>query len=272
MLKHYLRTLASRPWPEQIAPRVVFYHSVHPAQDLSIKPALFAEHVDWLLANGFQILTFSQLTKRVQAGDGASKLVCITFDDGYADNYEYAVPILMHRQIQATFFVVTGLMSDSAPLSSNDGNYLYSDREMLTKSQLSEMHTCGLEIGSHTRSHVHVKKTLQQSELVLIDELVGSRKDLEDCLGVSVTCFAYPYGQKGFFDANTARYVRAAGYQYAATTIWGRVTPLTNPLEIPRMEIKFDDSIDDFKQKIMGRHDYMRYYELAFDRSAKWKR
>jgi len=272
MYKNRLKTIASCIWPGRIAPRVLYYHSVHPSMKLSIKPTLLVEHLDWLLTNGFEVVAFSQLVRRVRAGGETSKLVCITFDDGYADNYEYAVPILLRHQIPATFFVVTGLMGDSVPLSSNAGNHLYRDRVMLTKSQLREMQAYGLEIGSHTRSHVQVRKTLQQSISILVDELVGSRKDLEDCLGTPVICFAYPYGQKGFFDDKTARYVRSAGYEYAAVTIWGHVNPQTDPLEIPRIEIRFNDSLDTFRRKIMGRHDYMHYYHLAFDRSAIWQR
>lgn len=272
MLKRRLKTIASFMWPRRKAPRVIYYHSVHPTLNLSIKPALLDGHLDWLQTNDFEIVTFSQLVKRVRAGYGSSKLVAITFDDGYLDNYEYAVPILLRRRVPATFFVVTGLINDSDHLSSNAGYHLYGDRLMLTRSQLREMYACGFEIGSHTRSHVNVGKTNQQSESILMDELVGSRKDLEDCLGAPVICFAYPYGQKGFFNDKTARHVRLAGYHYAAVTIWGHVSPRVNPLEIPRMEIKFDDSLDVFKRKIMGKHDYMRYYHLAFDRSAIWQR
>lgn len=270
MLKTFLNAAVPRVWPSCIAPRVIYYHSIHPSAPFSMQPGIFGQHIDWLQANGFELVTFSQLIERVRTDDPNPRLACISFDDGYADNYEHALPILVDHHVPATFFVVTGMIGDRTPLPSNQGNKLYRDRLMLTQSQLKEMLSCGMEIGSHTRSHVHARATYQQSAQMLEDELAGSRKDLEDCLGVPVSCFAYPNGQKGVFDVNTAQQVQAAGYLYAATTIWGSVTPDTNPLEIPRMEIRFNDSLHVFERKLLGRYDYMRYYALAIDRSKRW--
>lgn len=84
----------------------LLYHRVHPVKDdiyhLTVSPRNFEEQIRYL-KNHVPILRFEEDWTRAD-GDG----VVITFDDGYADNYEYALPVLEKYQVPATIFVSTG--------------------------------------------------------------------------------------------------------------------------------------------------------------------
>ena len=111
-----------------------------------------------------------------------AKAVVITFDDGYADFYRYAFPILSEYGFSATVFVITGLMKPQ--------RMSFKGTECLTLSEVRELHSQGISIGSHTVSHRDLR-LLKQDEVE--NELSGSKKSLEDALGAPVKSFAYPF-------------------------------------------------------------------------------
>src|SRR5207247_10413954 len=84
-------------------------------------------------------------------------------------------------------------------------------RRPLSGDQFSEMHRGGLSIGSHTRRHVLLTN---EAPGVTVDEIGGSRRDLERGLGAPVRYFAYPDGR---FNSAVVSAVADAGYQLAVT-------------------------------------------------------
>lgn len=268
-LKGILLQSIGRIWPKKVAPRVIYHHSIHPSLPGSLSPDCFGQHLAVLQENGYQFLTFSDLVRKVKMGKSVDKAVSVTFDDGYLDNFEYALPILLEQGIPATFFVVSAIINVN-PENSTTGNKLYPSRRMMTKQHLREMVSQGMEVASHTRTHVHVRHTLEASKNRAWDEIAGSRKELEDITGVSVHSFAYPNGQRGVFNAATRDLLLEAGYKFAATTIWGYVNQDCDPLEVSRMEIKANDNLDTFIAKATGRQDFRRWIHLIRDGSRKW--
>jgi peptidoglycan/xylan/chitin deacetylase (PgdA/CDA1 family) len=112
----------------------------------------------------------------------------VTFDDAYADIAEFALPILLQNGFGGCVFAVTGLVggtnvwdqakgSGTLPLMSADQIRFWADK--------------GIEFGAHSRSHEDLTALSPER---LTDEVMGSKKDLEELLGSSVTSFAYPYG------------------------------------------------------------------------------
>jgi peptidoglycan/xylan/chitin deacetylase (PgdA/CDA1 family) len=103
---------------------VLFYHSVAPARhpdplgrcDRSVRVdvELFRVHMD-ILAQFFTIVPMDALITQVLRGAVQAGQACVTFDDGYADNYEHAFPILKRLGIPATIFLTTGPMEDGRP-------------------------------------------------------------------------------------------------------------------------------------------------------------
>ena len=84
----------------------LLYHRVHPVRDniynLTVSPEEFEKHMDYLKSR-YAILRFEDDWTKCDRD-----AVIITFDDGYADNCEYALPVLERQQIPATIFVSTG--------------------------------------------------------------------------------------------------------------------------------------------------------------------
>lgn len=93
---------------------VMIYHRVARERDplLPSEPdaATFATHMD-LLATHFNVLPLADAMQRLANGSLPRRAVCITFDDGYANNYEVALPILSARRLAATVFVAPGFLN-----------------------------------------------------------------------------------------------------------------------------------------------------------------
>ncbi len=92
---------------------ILMYHRVFdvPEQNdpwsLAVSPAHFEEHVK-VLKELTQPVTLQEMAKSTKRAPNGKKKSVITFDDGYADNYRYARPILEKHKVPATFFVVSG--------------------------------------------------------------------------------------------------------------------------------------------------------------------
>lgn len=168
------------------------------------------------------------------------KTVILTFDDGYLDNYTGAYLPLLERNMTATWYIVSQLIGSQADWLKN----VSAEAAMLDTKQLIEMAQSGMEIGSHTLNHADLSKVSAASKK---NEIVDSKKQLEDLLSLSVKSFAYPYGQ---YDNSSLEYVQQAGYQFACTVRPGWFNNEKNPLLLRRICINLDDSLSTFARKL----------------------
>jgi peptidoglycan/xylan/chitin deacetylase (PgdA/CDA1 family) len=93
---------------------ILIYHRVLPKPDSLFPSEVDAERFDQqlrFLKQAFNIIPLSQAVQGLRSGALPSRAACITFDDGYADNAEVALPILKHHGASATFFVATGFLN-----------------------------------------------------------------------------------------------------------------------------------------------------------------
>lgn len=159
---------------------VLCYHEVRPDRDddcMNVKPEVFRRHIREFKEAGYTFLDVSNLRKTAAGSSLPEKALLITFDDGYADNYNYAYPILREEQVPATFFVVSGTVGNN---------------NRMTADQLREMQANGMQIGSHTVNH----EPLVAMNTKEIDfELRASREALEKLLGKPVYALSYPTGK-----------------------------------------------------------------------------
>jgi peptidoglycan/xylan/chitin deacetylase (PgdA/CDA1 family) len=92
---------------------VLIYHRVLPETDAfnnwDVTAGEFDLQMD-LLARHFSPLPLTEAVERLATGSLPARAVCVTFDDGYADNAEIALPILIKHKVPATFFVATGYL------------------------------------------------------------------------------------------------------------------------------------------------------------------
>lgn len=180
---------------------VLMYHSVEYEKDnpVRISPKNFKEQMKYLYDNHYTTLTLDELYRYFQNGiEIPEKSVVITFDDGYEDNYTNAYPILKEYGFKAVIFEIT--------------NTIDKDLAYLTSSQLIEMEQNGIDIESHTVSHIKLGELSYDKQL---NELKSSKEILEKILNKKVNYIAYPFGS---YNENTLKAVKEAGYTMAFTT------------------------------------------------------
>ncbi len=81
---------------------------------LEIKPNYLAEVIQQVLKLGYEVVTLDEVQRRLVEKDFAKKFVCFTLDDGYADQYEHAIPLFNQYEIPFTIYVTTGLPDGTA--------------------------------------------------------------------------------------------------------------------------------------------------------------
>jgi peptidoglycan/xylan/chitin deacetylase (PgdA/CDA1 family) len=171
---------------------------------LTVTVETFNHQMKYLQENGYHVINFATLVDYLnQIGELPAKPVVISFDDGWEDQYVYALPGLEKYHYRATFFVVTNSVGSTG---------------FLSWSQLRRILVEGMEIGSHSRSHPRLDKINNPG--ILWDQIYTSKQILERQLGAAVDEFAYPYGS---YNATTTSTVRLAGYKAARACCVGRV-------------------------------------------------
>jgi peptidoglycan/xylan/chitin deacetylase (PgdA/CDA1 family) len=91
----------------------LIFHRVLPEPDPLMPGEVDAARFDAIcgwLARWFRVLPLDEALARLREGRLPRRSLCITFDDGYADNHDLAMPILRRHGLQATFFVTTGVI------------------------------------------------------------------------------------------------------------------------------------------------------------------
>jgi peptidoglycan/xylan/chitin deacetylase (PgdA/CDA1 family) len=231
--------------------RILTYHRVnadHPGDRLSVHPAAFAAQMETLARTGRPVLP---LDRAVMAMRGSESLppraVAITFDDGFADNFDCAVPILARFSFPATFFVATSFMGTSSCTDRYTG--CCATDGAMSWSQVGELASRGHVVGGHTRTHPELK--LLGSERVW-DEVDGCRRDLAQQAGVEASLFCYPRGSES---ASVRDLVRRAGFTAACSVYPGSNPPDTDPFALRRTEVSGDDTLEDFRLKLEGGFD-----------------
>jgi peptidoglycan/xylan/chitin deacetylase (PgdA/CDA1 family) len=170
---------------------ILFYHRVADTfqNPWTITPGDFARHLDWLQTH-FDVVSLSEAQRRVRSPQNNRPTVSLTFDDGYADNMDFAVPELLRRGLTATYFVTTRYVQDGEPFPHDvtRGEPL----PVNTIEELQLLASQGFEIGAHTQTHCDIGQLADLRSAR--EEIVGSREILEQWLGQRVRYFAYPYG------------------------------------------------------------------------------
>jgi len=152
--------------------------------------------------------------------------VILTFDDGFAELYDYVFPVLAERGIPAVVYATSD--RETAKWVDWEGR---AAPPLLARSQLNEIAASGVTIGSHGRTH---RRLTRCSPAELRDEVEGSKKSLEDALGREVRHFCYPFGA---YNETVVEAVRSAGYVTACTTKKGAAEVGADALRLPRLTV-----------------------------------
>ncbi len=188
---------------------VLFYHRVanNRMNPWSISTRGFEAHLEWL-SKQVELVSLHDLWRSQCKGSRTSVQTAITFDDGYHETVEHAVPKLIDRRIPATFFICTQFIQTGSPFPHD------SKRNQvlppMTFRDLRFLVEHNFEIGGHTHSHLDLGKAWDSKTLRF--EIHDSRKRLQDWTGQEVRAFAFPYGMPSNMSQAAIDAVADAGY------------------------------------------------------------
>jgi peptidoglycan/xylan/chitin deacetylase (PgdA/CDA1 family) len=181
---------------------------------LIVSPGSFALQMGLLKLLGYQGLSMRDLEPYL-IGDREGKVVGITFDDGYQNNLDNALPILRKHDFTATCYAVSSMIGGT----NSWDHSLVAEKPLMALADWQAWRDSGMDIGSHSRTHADLcKLSVDEAR----DQIAGSKQELEDRLNCEVRHFCYPYGR---FDEMHRSLIQQAGYHTATTTRRGRVTP-----------------------------------------------
>ncbi len=202
--------------------RVLMYHKVN---DVSPNPttvptAVFAEQMALLGELGYVPVSLEAVRDHYLRGDPLPDgAVLVTFDDGYRDNLENAVPILRARGYPAVVFVSVGYLDDGRPLPHEEPLLGRGVRNpTLRWGELAELEAAGLRVESHGVGHRPLT-SLEPADA--LREIALSKLRLEERLGRQVEAYAYVKGSRADFRPEHASLVQQAGYELAFTSVSG---------------------------------------------------
>lgn len=244
---------------------IFYYHRVADlgfidtkADDWNVQPKLFEEQMA-ALAEFAEVVPLHEMASRLASHTSKKPLVSLTFDDGYANFFARALPVLERYNLPATVFVVTGLIGQSEPMSF-DGwsrrNISRAHSDVWRAMSWQEIESCAasslITIGAHSHRHL---KGRESSEAQLVEEASLSREILSARLGERhALAYAYPYGSTrlGYVPQSYVEAVRAAGFKLAVTTDLGLVEKDNDLFLLPRLEASGVDSPSVIRAKAAG--------------------
>lgn len=239
---------------------ILMYHMVREPQTpkearYACPPKRFYRHLAWLKRHR-PLVSLAEIEAafagKTSLPEGA---VAITLDDGHGDNYAYAFPILQELEVPATVFLATGYLGKTNRWMRDFPQY-----PMLTWQQVQEMHRHGIAFGAHTVTHPRLPELEPEQAK---QEILGSKRAVEDALGNPCAHFAYPYGA---LDEASRQRVAEVGFTLACSTRSGFNHLGRDPLVLHRIEVLGTDPIWKLKQKLtFGSHQAsltlpLRYY------------
>lgn len=318
-------------------PVVLLYHRVAPLpQDphlLTVTPAHFEEHL-LALRQDFSVVSLGEMTKQLACGKHLGSVVAMTFDDGYADNAETALPLLAKHGIPATFYLATGfvgtaheqlqddlerlllrspqgpdrlhLMVGGKPLGwamrlreaeqeiaspvakwniesrtdptprhrahreihgmlraappaerervleqlrcqCGDPGPARSTHRAMSWDQARQIAACELtDLGAHTVNHPYLSALPAKEQRA---EILGSKQTVEEQIGQPVTSFAYPYGTRLSYTAQTIGLLKELGFTNACSNFRNRIGRAIDLFQIPRFIVR-DWNGDEFLSQL----------------------
>jgi peptidoglycan/xylan/chitin deacetylase (PgdA/CDA1 family) len=239
---------------------ILMYHEVTPRppdafRKYAITPRTFARQMRWLASEGYNPISLQDLLDaRINHKRLPPRPVILTFDDGYRECVQNAVPILKEHGFTATFYIVAGLVGKTS-------GWLVKERgvelALADWSSIRELHAAGLELGSHGMTHVRLTGL---SSAECREELLESRQLLQDRLGCAVRDLAYPFGH---FDDRIRALAEGAGYRSACSVRIGLSSLNDDLFALTRVPINGDESLPDFICRLHTARAVRRYFRDA---------
>ena len=180
---------------------ILGYHRVGPGKGdhvPTVSAQAFERQLSLLARHGYRLISLEEVVEAMEAGQPVPRRsVVITFDDGYEEVYQVAWPMIKRFGFLAIVFVTPAEVGLPG---------------FATWEQLREMAGEGLRIGCHTMHHSYLPLV---SDDRLVEEVIDSKRVIEEQIGQTVQFLSYPVGG---YTPKAQAVVRQAGYLAACTT------------------------------------------------------
>ena len=240
------RTLNDQPIP------ILVYHQIDVApskgaafRSLYVAPTAFARQMRLLKLLGYQGLSLSALMPYLR-GERRGKVCGITFDDGYLNNLNHALPVLEAHGFSSTCYVVSQRLGQTNDWDSDAG---ITPVPLMNAEQLSQWRADGQELGAHTRHHVHLPKLSAEQSF---QEIAGCKTELEAIVQAPVQHFCYPYGD---FKPSHVEMAKQAGFLTATTTARARCQMDNDVWQLPRVPVVRSTTLPVFWLKVASGYE-----------------
>jgi peptidoglycan/xylan/chitin deacetylase (PgdA/CDA1 family) len=193
----------------------------------------FAAQMTGLVERGYSVLPLRQFTAWLRGAASIRRpAVLLTFDGGYAEQLDHAVPVLEALKLSATFFLISSDLDAEGP--------------GIHRSDLAALTAAGHAIGCHSHTHPDLTRLPARE---LDDEVLGAKRHLEAALGQRVAAFCYP---DGAHDARVVTAVERAGFDVAFTVDLGGVRRGADPYRLPRLPVLGEPRSGEFLAYVDG--------------------
>jgi len=229
--------------------RIMMYHMISKQlpktkkSGLRVSPEMFERHLKYFSDNNWSFIKMSELLEH----DTQEKVVAITFDDGYEDNYSEAFPLLKKYNACATLYLVIDRHQNdwSAKKNPKHNKGDLAKKSKLSDEQVQEMVTSGIfELGGHTYSHPFLPNlSVEDKE----HEMISSKSFLETKFNTNISSFAYPFGIYSSADVDI---IKASNFISAVTTNEG-VASSDSIYELKRIKASGKDNFLTFKLRVL---------------------
>jgi peptidoglycan/xylan/chitin deacetylase (PgdA/CDA1 family) len=229
---------------------ILMYHKIGPRpvrvrlRGLYVRPDLFVRQLDEMQQAGFTSCPLDRANVKTTSNGEPNRRFALTFDDGFRNVFQNALEPLAQKQFHAIQFLVSNCIGKLNEWDLRDGEV---PEPLMDAVQVAEWLRAGHRIGSHSLSHPRLTRlSLRDAQ----EEILASKKKLEDSFGVPVEDFCYPYGD---WNQAVRDLVMEAGYRTACTTDYGVNDPATPPLELRRITVRHPTrSLKELKARLIG--------------------
>jgi peptidoglycan/xylan/chitin deacetylase (PgdA/CDA1 family) len=264
----------TKPLLRQLGPSlripILMYHGVGEQDETSVHayyrtvttPHMFTRQMVYLRTNGYSAIGLEEVERRLERPTCVNRCVVITFDDGYSDFYLHAYPVLEKYGFTATVFLPTSFIGET--------RLEFNGKSCLTWSEIRELVKCGVSFGSHTVTHPRLRDVDSRA---LNEEVVASKRTIEQKLGMIIRSFAYPFAFPQHdikFKQLLRERLQSAGYTNGVCTSIGRVNGNADPFFLRRLPVNSCDDEKLFEAKLIGAYDWVSKPQSWRKVAKKW--
>jgi len=228
--------------------RIMMYHMISyqlakgKKSGLRVTPEMFEKQLKYFKDNGWKFIKMSELKNH----ENENKVVAITFDDGYLDNYFQALPLLKKYDACATLYLVIDRHHNDWSVKKNPKHNtgVLANEEKLSDDNIKEMLDSGVfELGGHTITHPYLPNTPIEDKKY---EMIECKNILETTFDTKVSSFAYPFG---IYNTEDVEIIENSSFESAVTTDEG-VANSNTPFKLKRIKASGKDNFFAFKLRV----------------------